>query len=88
MSSAGEWQGAPGCDWRALLFWSCLVWMDAPAPGARVEGQRCGCTAGRVRLIFNFSLPLLAIHNLDLEEGLGPLVGLGFFSVSSAFQGC
>lgn len=57
--------------------------MPAAAAG-RVEGQRCGCKAGRVRLILNFSFPLLATHNLgmDSEEGLGPLVRLGFFSVS------
>lgn len=35
-----------------------------------------------------FLLPSFG-HNLDLEEGLGPLVGLGFFSlVSYPFQGC
>lgn len=57
------------------------LFLDVPGAAARVEGQRCGCTAGRVRLIFNFSFPLL-VTILILEEGLGPLVGLGFFSAS------
>jgi hypothetical protein len=58
--------------------------MDAPAPGARVEGQRCGCTAGRVRLIFKFLPASLGhTHNLGPEEGLGPRpLGWAFFSAS------
>lgn len=59
-----------------------LYYFGPVLSAARVEGQRCGCKAGRVRLIFNFSFPLLATHNLGLEGLGGPLVGLGFFSVS------
>lgn len=68
-----------------LSGWMCLLLLLVS------RGNRCGCTAGRVRLIFYFLLASLGhTHNLDLEEGLGPLVGLGFFSscVSSTFQGC
>lgn len=55
--------------------------MSAAAGRVEFEGQRCGCKAGRVRLISNFSFPRPRTI-LVWDEGLGPLVGLGFFSES------
>lgn len=89
MGSGGERQGraiAIG-DQSELYYFGPVSCLDLPAAAARVEGQRCGCTAGRVRLILNLSFPLLATILIG-RRGWVPLLGwAGFFSLIP-FQGC
>lgn len=86
---------AGGARLRLAIDPSFYYFGTASVPvSARVEGQRCGCTAGRVRLAGFQFLPLsLSSRNLDLEEGLGwvswPRLSFPFLPcLLFRFQGC